>query len=74
MASYRCGACGNKTRFDVVEAKRVKAFHHFDLAGEVTIEEEEVLDHRVESVTCRWCGSSDSIEEQTAAPAEGAAE
>ena len=69
MASYRCGACGNKTRFDVVETKRVKAFHHFDLAGEVTVEEEEVLNHQVESVTCRWCGSADSIEE--AAPSRG---
>ena len=71
MASYRCGACGNKTRFDVVETKRVKAFHHFNLAGELTIEEEEILDHRVESITCRWCGSKDAIEAPAEATTEG---
>lgn len=59
--SYRCDSCGNKTRFDVFETKRVRAFHHFTLGGEDAIEEEEVLDREVEKVTCRWCGSSDAI-------------
>lgn len=59
--TYRCDACGNKTRFDVFETKRVRAFHHFTLGGEDTIEEEEVLDSAIEKVTCRWCGSSDAI-------------
>ncbi len=62
MLVYRCGACGNKTRFDVFEAKRVRAFHHFTLGGEVTIEEEEILERDVERVVCRWCGSADAIE------------
>ena len=62
--SYRCEGCGNKTRFDITESKRVRSFHHFTLGGEVTIEEEEVLDRRVERVTCRWCGSSDQIVEE----------
>jgi len=32
--------------------------------GDLEIEEEEVLDARVEQVTCRWCGASGpSIEE-----------
>ena len=67
--SYRCDACGNKTRFDVYETKKVRAFHHFTLAGEVTIEEEEILDHDVERVVCRWCGSADQIvEEESATP------
>ncbi|HZA39309.1 MAG TPA: hypothetical protein VFA00_01650 [Actinomycetota bacterium] len=57
MAAYRCEACGNKTRFDVVESKRVRAFHHFTLGGELTIDEEEILERKVESVSCRWCGS-----------------
>jgi hypothetical protein len=61
MTTYRCDACGNKTRFDVTERKRVRAFHHFSLGGELTVEEEEVLDTEVESVVCRWCGASDSI-------------
>ena len=59
--SYRCEACGNKTRFDVFESKRVRSFHHFTLGGEVTVDDEEVLESDIERVVCRWCGSSDSI-------------
>jgi hypothetical protein len=61
--SYRCDACGNKTRFDVFEAKRVRTFHHFTLGGDDTIEEEEILEHNVEKIVCRWCGSADAIAE-----------
>ncbi len=61
---YRCEACGNRTRFDVIESKRVKAFHHFTLAGELTIEDEELLERTVERVVCRWCGSHESIVEE----------
>ena len=53
---FRCTACGNVTRFDVVERSRTRRFHHFDLGGERRVETEEVLEHQVESVTCRWCG------------------
>ena len=59
--SFRCDACGNKTRFDVYESKKVRTFQHFTLGGVMSIEEEEVLDHSVERVVCRWCGSADSI-------------
>jgi hypothetical protein len=59
--SYRCDACGNKTRFDIFETKRIRAFHHYSLGGELEVEEEEVLDSNVERVVCRWCGSPDSI-------------
>lgn len=63
MSGYRCGACGNVTRFDVVATRRTRAFHHYSIAGELTIEDEDVLDERVEQVSCRWCGASgDSIE------------
>ena len=55
---YRCGACGNVTRFDVVGTRRTRAFHHFSIGGELEIEEEEVLEERVEQVSCRWCGAS----------------
>jgi hypothetical protein len=71
--SYRCDACGNKTRFDVVETKRVRGFHHFTLGGDVMVEEEEVLDRVVESVVCRWCGSSDAIVEESMTMGEGRA-
>lgn len=59
--SYRCEACGNKTRFDVYESKRVRSFYHFTLAGDVTVDDQEVLEHDIEKIVCRWCGSSDSI-------------
>lgn len=59
----RCGSCGNLTRFDVVETRRTRAFHHYTVGGELRIEEEEVLDAQRESVTCKWCGASDRIEE-----------
>ena len=57
----RCDACGNKTRFDVFESKRVRQFHHYTLGGELEVEEEEVLERSVENIVCRWCGSSDAI-------------
>jgi hypothetical protein len=60
---FRCGQCGNLTRFDVVESRRTRAYHHFSIDGEVTVEEEEVLSAERESVTCRWCGSSQDVEE-----------
>ena len=60
---YRCGACGNLTRFDVLATRRTRAFHHYSLGGELTVEEEDVLEERVEQVTCRWCGGTgDAIE------------
>ena len=55
---YRCSACGNLTRFDVVATRRTRAFHHFSVGGELSVEDEAVLDERVEEVTCRWCGAS----------------
>ncbi len=59
----RCASCGNLTRFDVIEWRRTRAYHHFTVAGELRVEEEEVLEAQRERVTCRWCGSSDRIEE-----------
>jgi hypothetical protein len=60
---YRCGACGNLTRFDVVTTRRTSAFHHYSVGGDLTVEEEQLLEETVERVTCRWCGASgDSIE------------
>ena len=68
---YRCGACGNLTRFDVTTTRRTRAFHHFSLGGDLTIEEEQVLDEVVERVACRWCGSSANVESISASPATG---
>jgi hypothetical protein len=59
---WRCGGCGNLTRFDVARTRRTTEFWHVDLAGEVNIEETRTDHEDVESVTCRWCGRSDVIE------------
>lgn len=59
---YRCTACGNLTRFDVVTTRRTAAFHHFTVGGELSVEDEQVLSEVVESVSCRWCGSGKAVE------------
>jgi len=67
---YRCTACGNVTRFDVTATRRTRAFHHYSIGGELEIEDEQVLDERIEQVTCRWCNASGAaIESVTDTPA-----
>ena len=58
---YRCSACGNQTRFDVVTSRRTRAFHHFTVGGELRVEDEVVLHESVDDVTCRWCGTGASV-------------
>ena len=60
---FSCRACGNKTRFNVVETTTVRSFHHYTLGGDLTIEEVDVLDERVDDVTCRWCGHGRDVHE-----------
>lgn len=60
---YRCTACGNLTRFDVTTTRRTRAFHHFTVGGDLTVEDEQVLSEDVEEVSCRWCGSARAVEE-----------
>ncbi len=62
VVRYRCAACGNLTRFDVVTTRRTRAFHHYSVGGELTVEDVEVLDASVEDVTCRWCGNGNAVE------------
>lgn len=59
---WRCGGCGNLTRFDVTRATRRQEYWHFDLAGESRVEEAETLSEDLLEVACRWCGRSDAIE------------
>ncbi len=59
---YRCSACGNLTRFTVVSTTRTRAFHHFSVGGDLTVEDREVLDETVEEVSCRWCGNGNAVE------------
>jgi hypothetical protein len=62
---YRCGACGNITRFDVTTTRRTRAFHHYSVGGELSVEDEEVLAEAVEDVSCRWCGHGRAVEQLT---------
>lgn len=59
---WRCGGCGNLTRFDVTRSRRTTEYWHFDLAGDHQVEAEDLRAESVEAVTCRWCGRADAIE------------
>ena len=59
---WRCGGCGNLTRFDLARSRRTTEFWHFDLAGNHRVEDSSTEDEVVSTVTCRWCGRSDAIE------------
>jgi hypothetical protein len=59
---FRCGACGNLTRFDVTADRRTRSYHHYSVGGELHVEEEEVLSESIVEVTCRWCGHGRAIE------------
>jgi len=71
---YRCTACGNLTRFEVTLTRRTRAFHHYTIGGELSVEDPEVLDEQVESVVCRWCGTGASVVEIDAATADEVAD
>ncbi len=60
---YRCAACGNLTRFDVTVTRQTRAFYHYTVGGDLTIESEEVLAEDIHEVCCRWCGTGRSVEE-----------
>ena len=62
VTRYRCSACGNLTRFDVTTDRRTRAFHHYSVGGELTLEDVEVLSEHVVEVSCRWCGHGRAIE------------
>jgi len=60
---YRCTACGNLTRFDITSSRRTRAFHHYTVGGELTVEDIEVLAESIDEVTCRWCGTGTAVTE-----------
>jgi hypothetical protein len=62
QSRYRCTACGNLTRFDVVTDRRARSFHHYSVGGELSVEDVEVLSESVVEVSCRWCGHGRSVE------------
>ena len=70
---WRCGGCGNLTRFDVTRTRRTTEFWHFDLAGGHRVEDSRTEQEDVSSVTCRWCGRGDAVELVSRAEADAAA-
>jgi len=62
LVRYRCNACGNLTRFDVVTTRRTRAFHHYTVGGDLNVEDEDVLSEVVDEVSCRWCGNGNAVE------------
>ena len=58
---WRCGHCGNLTRFDVERRRHSRQYWHVDLGGVPTVEEEVVLTDDIVAVRCRWCGSADAV-------------
>jgi hypothetical protein len=67
-ARYRCNDCGNLTRFDVIETKTVRSFFHYSIGGDLTVEDPEVVTHRIDQVACRWCGHGRAVEEIPVGP------
>jgi ABC-type cobalamin/Fe3+-siderophores transport system ATPase subunit len=60
---YRCTHCGNKTRFDVYDTVRRRRYEHASLAGEVSVDDEQIVARTVDRVVCRWCERDDAIED-----------
>lgn len=59
---WRCGHCGNLTRFDVTRTRTTAEYWHVSLSGDPDVEQAEVLSQVIDKVACRWCGASDAIE------------
>jgi hypothetical protein len=47
----------------VTVTRRERAFYHYTVGGDLTVEDPEVLSEVIEEVSCRWCGHGRSIEE-----------
>ena len=70
-ARFRCTSCGNLTRFDVTSTRRTRAYHHYTVGGDLSVEEVQVLDEVIEAVECRWCGPVGQVETLDESPATG---
>lgn len=42
----------------MIATRRTREFHHFSVGGELAVDDSELLDERIESVSCRWCGAT----------------
>ena len=48
--------------------RRTRAFHHYTVGGELSVEDVDVLAEEIEDVQCRWCGTADAVEAIDEAP------
>ncbi len=57
----------------MIASRRTREFQHFSVGGELSVDDSELLEERIESVTCRWCGATGATIEQLeeGATAEG---
>jgi len=46
----------------VTSTRQTRAYHHYTVGGELSIEDEQVLEETLEAVECRWCGASGDVE------------
>jgi hypothetical protein len=63
MKRYRCGTCGNLTRFEVVMTRRVREIHHIGVDGTPVAHRPQIVAEAVEQVICGWCEQHDRVEE-----------
>lgn len=63
QSRYRCGSCGNLTRFDLVVTRSVRECHYVTVGGKLAIDGAEVLSETVDGVTCQWCGHGQEVVE-----------
>lgn len=68
---FKCDGCGNLTRFDVEVTERVRRYWHVALSGDGQVEESDVREQTIESVTCRWCGATDRVVTELSPAAAG---
>lgn len=65
---YRCGHCGNRTRFDVIETMTIRSVIHLELSGRLTVEEQTPIVMHTPFIKCRKCAESSRIEVAQAPP------
>jgi hypothetical protein len=59
---YRCTACGNLTRFDVTTTTTTRAYYHYSVGGDLSVEDPQIVTEQVDDVACRWCGHGRAVE------------
>lgn len=56
---YRCGKCGNQTRFDVSIDVKIRYYHHQGVGVGLTFEEVSAAPTGDVHISCRGCDNTD---------------